>query len=176
MLRITRRSERLRSIVEVDALGEPRVDARDVAGVREQGVGQREGGADHPAVVRRVDAAGDEPIGAADHEAAEFLGEGAILGGRAGAEQGGSGADALEEEGGVGRGAKVRRVEVDRAVLVLGSEEGADGEAEGFDQFGGAEVTATGSAGGSDEGDDQALGAGPRAGLSMARSRGRSGS
>jgi hypothetical protein len=126
--------------IEVDGFGQPLIDAGDVARIREKGIGPSEGGTDDPAVVGRVETAGDEAVSAAFDEGAEVGGGGGEGGTLAGAKEGVGGTYDLDDERRIGVGVEVGRVVVDGAVGVLGGEQVGEGAAEGLDQLGRVEI------------------------------------
>ena len=84
--------------IEIDGLGEPLVDARDVARIREKAVGGRESGAHNPAVVGCVDTTGHEASGSARDEFPKFSGKSNERGHGARAEENAGGAHDLQNE------------------------------------------------------------------------------
>ena len=74
--------DELSIVIDIDALGEPLLDAAEVRGVGKDGVHLGEGGGDHPAVIGRVNAAGGQGGRGFDEEWAQgaehFAGAGCL--------------------------------------------------------------------------------------------------
>jgi hypothetical protein len=122
-----------------DGLRQPLIDASDVSRIGRQRMEPGERRRDHPAVVGRVHAAGDQRGASTDGEAAKVCHDsrewrpGVTLHHRAGW------APRLEHERRIGWRMEIRRVEIDGAVAVLHLEQEADSELERLYQCGGVE-------------------------------------
>ena len=134
--------------IEIDGLGEPLIDARDVTRVREKDVGGRESGANNPAVVGCVDTAGHEAIGSARDEFPKFSGKSSERRHGARAEENAGGAHDLQNEGHVGRRVEIGREVIDGAVFgMLRGEHVGDGETQRLHEVGGLVIFRAGCAG-----------------------------
>ena len=119
-------------VIDIDALGEPLFDAAEIRGVGEDLVDLGKRGGDHPAVIRRVNAAGRQRPTGLDEEGAQGAQD---LAGTVHLGNGGGGADVVDDEAGVGRRVEIRGEEIDVAFGALRAFEESGGEADALDQF-----------------------------------------
>ena len=134
--------------IEIDGLGEPLVDARDVARIREKAVGGRESGAHNPAVVGCVDTTGHEASGSARDEFTKFTGKSNERGHRARAEENAGGAHDLQNERHIRWRVEIRGEVIDGAVFgMLRGEHVGDGETQRLHEVGGLVIFRAGCAG-----------------------------
>lgn len=117
--------------IDVDAFGQPLVDPPHEACVGEQLVDLRERGADHPAVVGRMDAALGHAAAGAHQERPKDARD--LLGAVPTADRRGR-RDIVNHEAGVGRGVEVRREQVDVALRTLRTLEKAGRQADAMEQ------------------------------------------